>query len=208
MSVMSTLTRIAYDWADRCFGSEHVINLPLRALRHAEESIELAQAVGTPREYLHKVVDQVYERPIGDPVQELGGSLLTACVLARAMGVTPEEAFERELTRVLAKSPEHFATRNRQKMNLDALKRKPTEVFVKPGLGGGPCVRFDNGEVEACTEDDARRYRSIMRKPVEVCMRPDLGGGAYVRFDTDEVEACTEADARRYRSIIRTGSTT
>jgi NTP pyrophosphatase (non-canonical NTP hydrolase) len=115
---MKGTTKIAYDWAVRCFGWDHVQNRRMRALRLLEEAVELAQAVGVSREKCELTVDVVYGRAPGLPSQELGGVLLTATVLAGAFGEDPQDVLERELGRVLAKPVEHFTKRNDQKIAL------------------------------------------------------------------------------------------
>lgn len=115
---MKTLTRIAYEWAIRSFGSEHVHNFPIRSLRLAEEAIELAQAFDVPKDKLHELIEMVYARPKGQFEQEIGGVMMTATVLAAATGFDPDSFFEEELRRVLRKPSEHFAKRNQEKIDL------------------------------------------------------------------------------------------
>lgn len=124
---IETLTQIAWEWGLRCFGKEHMSNKPMRALRLAEECIEYTQTTGLPKDQLHKVVDTVYSRPVGNPLQELGGVMVCAAVCIKNEGTllgatTLEYAFDMEVRRILAKSPEDFAKRNQEKidMGLDA----------------------------------------------------------------------------------------
>lgn len=112
------LVQIAVAWARRSFGDEHVDDHGTRALRVAEEAVELAQAEGLSKEKLLRLVEVVYSRPPGYPPQELGGVMLTAAVYAGITGTTPYEAFARELYRVLEKDPTHFAKRNQEKIDL------------------------------------------------------------------------------------------
>jgi NTP pyrophosphatase (non-canonical NTP hydrolase) len=111
-------TSIALDWAIRCFGQKHVYDFGVRALRLAEEAAEMAQACDVPKEKMLELIEVVYSRPAGQPDQELGGVAMTATVLAAAMGHDLEAFFDVELRRVLAKSPEHFAKRNQEKLDL------------------------------------------------------------------------------------------
>lgn len=115
---MRPINAIALDWACRSFGIEHVYNFPVRALRCAEEAVELAQAYKIPKEKMLDLVEIVYSRPPGEPEQELGGVAMTATVLAAAHGHDLDAFFEVELRRVLAKSTEHFAKRNQDKIDL------------------------------------------------------------------------------------------
>ena len=115
---MSVLSRLAWSWARRSFGRDHVSNIPTRALRHGEEAIEVMQAAAVPKETALKCVETVYSRPVGDLKQEIGGSLLTLNILCEELRYESDYLFEVELARVLGKSTEHFADRNQQKINL------------------------------------------------------------------------------------------
>lgn len=145
-SITKVLTRIAYDWAIRCFGLDHVTNFPVRALRNLEESAELAQALGVPRETAHLCIDQVYDRPVGNAEQEVGGVMVTLNILCESMGMDSEALYEQEVRRILKKSPEHFAKRNQEKIDiLDASAQTPgdpktcTRDHLCGSPVGGPC---------------------------------------------------------------------
>ncbi|WP_439398510.1 hypothetical protein ACRQ5Q_14565 [Bradyrhizobium sp. PMVTL-01] len=115
---MRSITRLALDWALRSFGHEHVYNLSIRALRCAEEAIELAQAYDVPKSTVLQLVDVVYSRPPGNVDQELGGVAMTATILAAARHQDLDSYLETELRRVLAKPVEHFKQRNQDKVDL------------------------------------------------------------------------------------------
>lgn len=115
---MKPLHMLALDWALRSFGRAHVTNLPIRSLRLAEEAVELAQAYGVPKEKMLDLVGIVYDRPRGEPLQEIGGVMMTIVVLCAASGIDPDEAFFTELRRVLEKPTGHFAQRNKDKIDL------------------------------------------------------------------------------------------
>lgn len=114
---MRATAQIALDWARRCFGAEHVSNVPIRCLRLTEEAVELAQAAGIPKDKMLDLVDIVYSRPKGEIAQEIGGVMMTATVLCAALGLDTDHFFEIELRRVLAKSTDHFAKRNQDKID-------------------------------------------------------------------------------------------
>lgn len=113
-----SLIRIVVDWGARAFGLDHMKDPRVRALRHAEEAVELAQALGVPQGQVAQLVVTVYSRPPGDPKQEVGGTMVCLAVLCDALGEDPDLLFEAEVRRVLSKSPEHFAARNREKLDL------------------------------------------------------------------------------------------
>ena len=87
-------------WVRHTLGDEELRNRPVRALRFAEEAIELAQACGVDASALHKLVDYVFSRPVGEPSKELGGCLLTLYTVAETLGVSLNDEFETELVRV------------------------------------------------------------------------------------------------------------
>jgi hypothetical protein len=115
---MQYLARLAYEWACRCFGKEHVHDHQVRALRIVEEAIELCQAEGINIEKVRQVTEIVYSRPRGDWYQEAGGLLMTTAVYVESRGSMMERILLNELSRVLAKPADHFAKRNREKIDL------------------------------------------------------------------------------------------
>lgn len=135
---IETLTQIVWEWGLRCFGSEHMTDKPMRALRLAEKCIEYAQTTDLPKDQLHKVVDTVYSRPVGNPLRELGGVMVCAAVCVKnestLLGATTfEYAFDMEVRRILAKSPEDFAKRNEDKiaMGLDAKASSSNIMYAR-----------------------------------------------------------------------------
>lgn len=105
-------------WVLRTFGSKALSDREERGLRLVEESVELAQAVGIDKERLHLIIDRVYERPVGDVKQEVGGVFTTLAAAATACNVDLDLAAEAEVARVESKDPEHFRNRNREKAAL------------------------------------------------------------------------------------------
>lgn len=109
---------LVLDWAKRCFGTVHVHNPKVRALRLVEEAIEVAQAFDVDADKLHKIITVVYSREKGQWEQEIGGVMMTAAVLAGARFYDIEDLFDREIRRVFSKPAEHFALRNQEKNGL------------------------------------------------------------------------------------------
>lgn len=108
---------VAHRWAVSVFGGDHVKDSKVRAARHAEEAIELAQAFDVSKEDMQKVLDIVYSRPPGDPEQEAGGSLMTLAVLCESHDWNMNGLGRRELVRVTSKPKEHFQKRNAEKVH-------------------------------------------------------------------------------------------
>jgi len=115
---MSIMSRLAAEWALRSFGGLHVTNIPERSLRTVEEAIELCQSLNVPKEKVLLAVETVYSRPIGSPMQEIGGVLLTTAILCEVLKVEPDDMLEMELARVLSKTKEHMEARNKEKLAL------------------------------------------------------------------------------------------
>lgn len=108
-------------WAHRAFGGieGHDPCTPAeRARRFAEEAGELVQAVGLTRADWDRIGGYVFGRDVGEPLQEVGGVMLTLAALAEVLGVSVCDAEVAEFKRVLAKSREHFEARHRSKMEV------------------------------------------------------------------------------------------
>lgn len=112
-------------WCRTTFGDE-AMSVQNRAIRMLEEAIEAYQAAGASREMAHKLVDFVFERPVGDLGQELGGLGVTLLALAEAAGDDADERERAELDRVLGLPAEHWGPR-------DAVKR--AAGFIAPEEG-------------------------------------------------------------------------
>jgi hypothetical protein len=87
-------------WGRSTFGESFVTDVPERALRATEEVLELAQACGLDAATLHRLVDYVFARPVGEASQEIGGCMVTLYATALALGVDADAALETELARI------------------------------------------------------------------------------------------------------------
>lgn len=99
-------------WCVAAFGDHDALFVPQRGLRLVEEAIETAQACGCDPELLHRLIDHIYAKPVGDLPQELGGLGVTILALAAAAGISADAAEASEVARVRAKPLSHFAARN------------------------------------------------------------------------------------------------
>ena len=71
-------------WTHSCFGSEIAKDQKERNHRFFEEATELVQSKGMTREEAHALVDYTYNRPVGEPEQEVGGTMITLAALCNA----------------------------------------------------------------------------------------------------------------------------
>lgn len=94
------------DWVVACFGVTIADNKELRHLRFVEEALELGQSTGMTKEQALKVVDYVFNRPVGEPNQEVGGVMVTLAALCYANGLDMEACAEVELAKVWQRMPE------------------------------------------------------------------------------------------------------
>lgn len=155
--VLSAQRRVAA-WVAEALGNDSAHDAAERALRTAEEAIELAQACDVPREALHRLVDYVFVRPVGDAMQEIGGTLLTLYSTAEALGVDADAAFEAELARI--QRPEV----------MEKVRRRQSEK--REALVGD--LRVEEREEDAI---ENRRLADIVSKK--------RAGYKHVSFDTD-----------------------
>lgn len=72
------------DWCLECFGERILYNKEERNLRFLEESLELVQAAGMSKTQALQVLDYVYNRPVGELKQEVGGVMVTLSALCTA----------------------------------------------------------------------------------------------------------------------------
>jgi hypothetical protein len=86
-------------WMLSCFGRHVSHDRAQRNYRFLEEALELVQSTGCTAHEAHQLVDYVFNRPSGDPVQELGGTMVTLAALATANGLNLTIAAETELER-------------------------------------------------------------------------------------------------------------
>lgn len=90
-------------WLLECFGEKIADDKIERNHRFLEESLELVQCLGCTKDEAHKLVDYVYGRPDGEPVQEVGGVMVTLAALCLANKLDMHEAGEIELARIWTK---------------------------------------------------------------------------------------------------------
>jgi hypothetical protein len=90
-------------WMMECFSNDVCRDGTERNHRFLEESLELVQARGCTRSEAHQLVEYVFDRPIGEPFQEVGGVMVTLAALCAAGDLNMDAAAEAELARIWTK---------------------------------------------------------------------------------------------------------
>lgn len=111
-------------WAGDTFGVA-ALAPDERVLRVLEEVIELAQAEGITRDQARTVVDHVFGKPPGDPVQEVGGVGVTLLAYCQTRGISADRAEQSEFDRVRTTDPMRFRERQNKKVAAGIAVRAP-----------------------------------------------------------------------------------
>lgn len=90
-------------WLIECFGNDVAYDKKERNARFLEEALELVQSLGCSEEEAQQLVAYVYNRPIGQPYQEVGGVMVTLAALCLVNDLDMHENGETELKRIWTK---------------------------------------------------------------------------------------------------------
>ncbi|EPK4167847.1 hypothetical protein QEG52_000536 [Stenotrophomonas maltophilia] len=88
------------EWMGQCFLPSLYSNMTERGDRLLEEVLELLQAHGYDRARVPTLVDYVFGRPVGEPVQEVGGVMVTLAGYCWVAGIDMHAAGDAELARI------------------------------------------------------------------------------------------------------------
>lgn len=87
-------------WMGECFLPSLYSNMTERGDRLLEEVLELLQSKGYDPRRVGTLVDYVWNRPIGEPSQEVGGVMVTLAGFCWIAGLDMHDAGEAELSRI------------------------------------------------------------------------------------------------------------
>lgn len=138
-------TRV-HHWMIQCFGEAVSADKQERNHRFLEEALELVQACGVTESEAYQLVDYVYGRPIGEPVQEVGGVTVTLAALCSAHQMDMRQAGETELARIWTKVGQIRAKQ--------AAKPKHS-----PLPGTSPAENGPINEFQKCPHPDCGRFK-------------------------------------------------
>lgn len=89
-----------YSWLLACFGGRIAHDKTERNHRFLEEALELVQACDCSQSEAHQLVDYVFNRPVGEKYQEVGGVIVTLAALCTAQDLSIEKCGNTELERI------------------------------------------------------------------------------------------------------------
>ncbi len=87
-------------WLIAAFGLKIARDRTERNHRFLEESLELVQSLDCTASEAHQLVDYVFNRPVGEPHQEVGGVMVTLAALCQAQSLSMDLDGIRELDRI------------------------------------------------------------------------------------------------------------
>jgi len=87
-------------WMAECFIPTLYANMTERGDRLVEEVFELLQSKGYDRSRIPTLVDYVWNRPVGEPAQEVGGVMVTLAAYCAVAGLDMQRDGAAELARI------------------------------------------------------------------------------------------------------------
>lgn len=97
---MNKYQSLVEDWMMKCFTLNIIRDKTERNNRFIEEALELVQSAGYTKEQVLKIVDYVFERPVGEVNQEVGGVMVTLAALCNVWNINIKKEALREIFRV------------------------------------------------------------------------------------------------------------
>ncbi|WP_276841698.1 hypothetical protein [Herbaspirillum huttiense] len=120
-------------WMMACFGATISNDLVERNHRFLEEALELVQSTGCTQSEAHQLVDYVFGRPVGEPVQEVGGVMVTLAALCLAAKMDMHAAGETELARIWTKVEQIRAKQAAKPKHSPLPIAQPSPAVAQPG---------------------------------------------------------------------------
>jgi NTP pyrophosphatase (non-canonical NTP hydrolase) len=143
-------------WMNACFGDAIKADQLERADRFIEEALELAQAMPEfNASRAHALVDYVFSRPIGEPLQEVGGVMVTLAALCNTADIRMDYAAATELARVWTK--------------VDQIRAKQA---VKPTGSALPITALARPDTGMVGELDEDWFEEVISDSLEMDWRP------------------------------------
>lgn len=165
------------EWVLACIGSHDAADTRNRNHRFLEEALELVQSLGCSVSEAHQLVDYVFNRPVGDPIQELGGTLLTLHALASAANLSVDACGETELDRVWGKvdsiRAKHQAKPKHSPLPVSYISIG--DITVHKGKGNPPLSRSTVLDLACTLVDEAERSGFVLTIQMQNRQPPAMG---------------------------------
>jgi hypothetical protein len=129
-------TRVS-DWMAQAFVPSLYGNMTERGDRLLEEVLELLQATGYDLSRVATLADYVYDRPAGEPAQEVGGVMVTLAGFCWVAGLAMHANGETELARI--NQPEVMA-------KIRAKQEAKNALHFDTPLPGSAAAKTNKGE--------------------------------------------------------------
>lgn len=179
-----------FPWTCKTFGRQVAVNVPIRMSRFIEEAIELVQVGGLTRDQVVTVVDYVFNRPVGEMKQEVGGVMVTLAALCNAVDIDMDHEGNVELERVQSDEMiEKIRKKQASKpMTLESIERADAGIpmYVDPSklmskserhvrrilarYAGAPGTYFDDGEASDGSENPVIDFLRYPPDQIEKCL--------------------------------------
>lgn len=188
-------------WMMACFGPAIAADTIERNHRFFEEAAELTQACGMTADEAHQLVDYVWNRPVGERKQEVGGVMVTLAALCLAQQLDMHECGETELDRIWTKT-EQIRAKQAAKPKHSPLPEHVSDASPREALGYKLGMRvlqsdlyrqLDDAERAECDEFIARGMdvaRATAVPPLQISPSSDAGA-----VTPEEVSALREQNA-------------
>lgn len=156
------------EWMGRCFLPSLYSNMIERGDRLLEEVLELLQSHGYDKARVSTLVEYVFGRPVGEPVQEVGGVMVTLAGYCWVAGLDMHAAGDAELQRITrpevmekirqkqqAKNSLHFDT----PLPGEAGAPSAQDVDLGTGVKAIAAERQRQLQAEGFTREDDQQYQ-------------------------------------------------
>jgi hypothetical protein len=195
-------TRVA-GWMDDCFTPEIKADKLERCDRFIEEALELVQTnPDFGRDRAHALVDYVFDRPVGETGQEVGGVMVTLAALCGPFGVDMVAEAEREYTRISQPAViEKIRTKQASKPVGSAL---PVAQADRPDFAPCPtCKQYSHSIGEDKLTEAFNHFQSMFSHrgdgiPTQHCFDERTRDAAQVLMATAQADRPGEADVLRF----------
>lgn len=156
-------------WLMECFGNGIAHDGMERNHRFLEEALELVQSLGCTASEAHQLVDYVFGRPVGEPIQELGGVMVTLAALCFAHELDMAAGADKELARIC--DPATMAKIKAKQAAKPRHSPLPQLVATQPAAQAVPVLYVSKGQLDnhrdpdGVDTDGAGRYLPARKTP-------------------------------------------